>query len=1270
MQFVADGPDVPEELLQAHEEGRVVFFCGAGISYPAGLPGFKGLVNKIYDLAETTKTAIEQEAFNSEKYDAVLDLLERRIPGQRKTVRSALANALKPNLRLKGATDTHAALLKLARTRSGPLRLVTTNFDRLFDTAAKRSDQKFQTYTAPMLPIPKKSRWDGLVFLHGVLPKPADENALNRLVITSGDFGLAYLTERWAARFVSELFRNYIVCFIGYSINDPVLRYMMDALAADRMQGEITPKAWAFGDCEPGHEARKTTEWEAKGVTPILYDVDTVTHDHFRLHKTLLAWSETYRDGITGKKQLVSVNALARPSASTKEDNFVGRMLWALSDKTGAPARQFAEFNPAPPLEWLTEAFSHPGFKHSDLNRFGVSTPQEVDEKLQFSLVDRPPPHTMAPRMRLASGDFNSVRLDEIMSQLAHWLVRHLNDPQLILWIVAQGGVMHSHLGSLVEDRLSHLASLQRDSKSLDLKEIITHSPNAIPTPEMEVLWRILLSGRVKSPWQRADLYRWLDRAKKGGMTLLLRLELRELLAPKVLLKMPIRWGEQSSDTSGPKRIKDSVGWELALAANNVHSTLKGLIRTDFGEYLPGLVHDFEHLLMEALDLLSVLGEANERYDRSHWDLPSVTPHPQNRGFRDWVTLIELLRDAWQAIRQEHPARASQIAMRWFDVPYPTFKRLALYAASQDKCIAAKLWASWLTADNGWLLWTPGARREVLRLLVMQGSQLSGAAGAQLQRAILKGPPRAVFRDDIEPDRMRDSADRWIWLLLAKLKSSGLELSTASIKRLKQLSTANPNWRLSENERDEFSHWMSGTGDADFETSIIEIVAPTKKIDLIEWLKLPSHDSSEIKRDTWSSTCRKHSLNSLYALHDLSQQGVWPIERWREALRAWCDKRLHDRFWTHAAPVVMALPDHVLLQIAHSVSNWLELVSDKIFKDEDTLFTLCRRLMDLPSDPHEESQNDEDMARPVTDAINHPIGMLTQALVNRWFISAPHDNQGLPLILSNLFTDLTDTSIPQFRHGRVILSSHLISLFRVDKPWTEHHLLPLMNWDLDALEAKAVWEGFLWSPRLYQPLLGAFKNEFLQTTHHYDELGEHKQQFAGFFTYAAIGPIDGYSVGELRAALAALPSEGLEESAQALSQALESASDQREEYWEHRIQPFWQQIWPKNRDLRTARIAESLARLTIAAGDKFPSALKTVGDWLCPLEQPFFIVHSLEESKLCTRFPADALKLLATIADNPGWHSQELQSCLTSIVQASPDLRNDPRLQKLQELIR
>jgi SIR2-like domain len=234
VQFIPNGPDIPHVLLEAHEEGKVVFFCGAGISYPAGLPNFKGLVEQIYKLIGIPIAGMERDSFDRGQFDATLDLLERNLIGQRLAVRSKLAQVLKPKLRREGATDTQAALLRLARNREGALRLVTTNFDRTFHVAARRTGQRFVAHAAPMLPIPKNSRWNGLVYLHGLLPEKPDDTALNRLVVTSGDFGLAYLTERWAARFVSELFRNYVVCFVGYSINDPVLRYMMDALAADR----------------------------------------------------------------------------------------------------------------------------------------------------------------------------------------------------------------------------------------------------------------------------------------------------------------------------------------------------------------------------------------------------------------------------------------------------------------------------------------------------------------------------------------------------------------------------------------------------------------------------------------------------------------------------------------------------------------------------------------------------------------------------------------------------------------------------------------------------------------------------------------------------------------------------------------------------------------------------------------------------------------------------------------------------------------------------
>lgn len=1266
MQFITNGPDIPDALLQAHEDGRVVFFCGAGISYPAGLPGFKGLVDAIYRLVGTVPDAIEQDAYSRGQFDATLDLLERRLPGQRHglAMRKALAEALQPNLRRKGATDTHAALLQLARSREGALRLVTTNFDRVFEQVAKRNKQPISAFAAPMLPIPKNSRWNGLVYLHGLLPGKPDDSALHRLVLTSGDFGLAYLTERWAARFVSELFRNYVVCFVGYSINDPVLRYMMDALAADRMLGELTPQAYALGDCAPGQEHGKTIEWEAKGVTPILYEVPAGSHDHSALHRTLKVWAETCRDGILGKERIVVSHALARPSASTRQDDFVGRMLWALSDKSGLPAKRFADFNPVPSLEWLLEAFSEDRYRHGDLARFDVPPRAEVDNKLRFSLIRRPAPYNLSSPMMLVSGGATDCQWDAVMFQLARWLVRHLNDPTLIIWLAQRGGQLHDRWPWLIEDRLNEFARLEREGKTADLEEIRANAPNAIPGPLMLTLWRLLLTGRVKSPWRDLDLYRWKDRLKRDGLTTTLRLEMRELLSPKVTLKKPFRWGEEEESPEEPTRIKQLVDWELVLAADHVHSSLRDLADERWRAALPALLGDLQQLLRDALDLLRELGEADDQSDRSHWDLPSISPHWQNRSFRDWVTLIELLRDAWLAVRETNPIRANHLAQGWFALPYSTFKRLALFAASHDGCIPSDQWVDWLVAGDSWWLWSVDTQRETMRLMVLQGAHLAPDARAKLEIAILAGPPRAMYRDDIETERWTSLVDHSVWIHLAKLQDGGGSLGSAAGQRLSELSAANPEWKLARNESDEFSHWMSGTGDPDYEERREIDLAPRKRQDLVNWLKRPPPTRRFFYEDNWRETCRTRFFHCAYALCDLAGEGLWPVDRWREALQAWGEEGQVLRSWRFAAPLVRTMPDEVLQETAHSITWWLEVTSKSIDRHETFFLDLCRRILLLSH------QDDVGTDQPVTKAINHPIGHVTQALLNLWFKREPNDNDTLPDNMEPFFTQLCDTSQGQFRHGRVLLASRLIALFRVDRPWTEKHLLPLFDWAAYPAEAKAVWEGFLWSPRLYQPLLIAFKTQFLATAHHYAQLGEHGRQFAAFLTYAGLDPVEGYVPQDFQAALGVLPQEGLQESAQALVQALEGAGEQCEENWRNRVQPFWQDIWPKSQQLASNGIAESLARLSIAARGEFPSALSAVLDWLRPIEHPDYVIHRLHESGLAGRFPADALRLLNAVLDDQPWVPRELGQCLDAISLASPALLQDHRHRRLTEYAR
>lgn len=616
-------------------------------------------------------------------------------------------------------------------------------------------------------------------------------------------------------------------------------------------------------------------------------------------------------------------------------------------------------------------------------------------------------------------------------------------------------------------------------------------------------------------------------------------------------------------------------------------------------------------------------------------------------------------------------AHATRIAQNWFELPYPTFKRMAFFAASHQDCISPEQWVNWLLDDGCWWLWSTDTGREVLRLFVLQGRNLKGDSQVRLEAAILAGPLRDMYQSDIELERWKYLVDRSIWLHLAKLNASGLTLGAPAAERFENLSNAYPKWQLAANERDEFSHWMSGTGDPDYESSRDVEIAPRKRKELVSWLTIMQPDRSPFSEDTWRDVCRNRFFHSFYALWDLAVVGVWPAERWREALQVWSEEGMLLRSWRYAAPIVQTMPDNVIQEIVNALTWWIDTVSKSIIQPDQILLNLCQRVLDLPLDEgtgmmRKGVLNDQ----PVTEAINHPVGRVTQALINICFNRNPNDNAFLSDDIEPLFTKICDVSVVRFRHGRVILGSRLISIFRVDRSWTEQFLLPLLNWD-NPWEAKAVWEGFLWSPRLYQPLLIAFKSQFLESAKHYAELGDHRQQFAAFLTYAALGPTEGYTMDEFRSALSVLPQEGLEESAQALFQALEVVAGQREDYWKNRVEPFWHHAWPKSRDLATPRIAESLTRLVIAARSEFPTALEEIQDWLQPIDHPYYILHLLQESGLCKQFQTHALKLLDSIIDDQKWWPpKELGQCLDQIVENSTELKRDARYIRLQSYLR
>lgn len=324
MQLIANGPDIPAAVLHSQEEGKLVFFCGAGISMPSGLPSFKRLVEDVRDQLGAAFTPQEKREFDAEAYDRVLGMFESDarfgIKARQKVVKR-LATVDNPQL------GVHQSLLTLARRPDGARQLVTTNFDNLFQIAEPDCHAK----AAPELPIPKPGKWDGLVHLHGRIV-PADPDG-RKLVFTSADFGVAYLVERWAARFVSELFQQFDVAFVGYSVNDPVMRYLVDAVAVERHLDRRLHTAYAFAECQPDNSEEVAQEWRARGIEPILYNPQD---GHAALRDTLAVWASKFNGGLLSKTTLVSELAVKEPEALPREEH--EHFGWAIGDPSGAPA--------------------------------------------------------------------------------------------------------------------------------------------------------------------------------------------------------------------------------------------------------------------------------------------------------------------------------------------------------------------------------------------------------------------------------------------------------------------------------------------------------------------------------------------------------------------------------------------------------------------------------------------------------------------------------------------------------------------------------------------------------------------------------------------------------------------------------------------------------------------------------------------------------------------------------------------------------------------
>lgn len=333
LRFSPTGPEFPAELIDALLAGDVVFLCGTGISAPQ-LPTFAHLVDRIFAALSVDKEPSEELAYGAGRYEEVLGSLARRLADPAQMLKEAANQLAVPD---EPHLEQHRTILRLSRDLANRVLIVTTNFDTLLERTMAEleagADISAESFAGQALPAPGSPSFSGIIHLHGRLEDESLSLEATPLVLTSADYGDAYMRSGWASRFLFDLARCKTIVLVGYSAGDAPVRYFLNVLEADRARFPDLKPVYALDSYvdDPG-EAEKP--WGTVAVTPIPYsktNPETGETDHAPLWRDLASLAElAERPKPTRTERLRKI--LAEP-ASDLTDSLLAELRWLIAGR-------------------------------------------------------------------------------------------------------------------------------------------------------------------------------------------------------------------------------------------------------------------------------------------------------------------------------------------------------------------------------------------------------------------------------------------------------------------------------------------------------------------------------------------------------------------------------------------------------------------------------------------------------------------------------------------------------------------------------------------------------------------------------------------------------------------------------------------------------------------------------------------------------------------------------------------------------------------------
>ena len=1257
MKFFADGPNIPDELLEARDRGNVVFLCGAGVSMPAGMPSFRRLTELVVDalgappkgtLREMLSLWDRRDISKTAKPppDQIFNLLQQEYDESEVDYLIAKQLEARDGIYL----GKHETILRLSKGADGNPQIVTTNFDRLFELA----DRDLHTYTPPSFPsLTSKGPLGGLVYLHGRIDlemRPGE--ARQGLIVSSSDFGRAYLAEAWVTRFMRNLLKEYIVVLLGYSADDPPMRYLLQGLRSmDRRNHE---KIYAFVS---NSEEDVEESWRDRGVETLVYPL--VAGDHSALWNTLEAWAQRADAPLAWQQKIVELAKRNPRDLERHERRQVASIVLTIDG-----AKLFAEADPPPPGEWLCvfDSTIRCGIEYGlddDPHRLEGNESEENpsgDHLLSLRSTDPYEGYVDLAEMPYQK----DIALPDRLSQLGFWIAKVANEP-VVLWWAAKHKRLHPILIDRIERRMRQ--------NSADFP------------PPARAIWRLLFEKfrnvpddnspgslfKVKKLIETEDWTKGVLREFERSLSPYLRTESRPV--NRIVRPPQSDWSELKLSDIG----EFQIGFPRVI---DIESDVPDKV-------LPAVYRIGRRQLELAVEMLEVVDlSAKERmkfYLRNNTGaMRGDNPNIYLQWFRELLCRMA----------ETCPALVRADVSLWpKEDPY-FFDKLRLFVWSFEALYSGEEVTEGLLSFSDDAFWESSYRPEMLHLVRDRWGQFPLEKRRLLEERIVQGPPKWSDEVDEAYEKRRSLASAKIlgWLI-----EHGCDLSQDTLSIIPELQTANPLWHAELDKRadEPYGEARGGWINSDEDPAAL-INAHVSEI--ISLARTNTSRSFENLTDylPFVGLVKQCPRKAVAALTREARKGDYPEEFWRPLLQEWPEDARPRLTWLLGARIAR-LPTEILIELRFFVFSWVENNFPRlVMMDKARAWSILDRLLinlftcgddAMRSEIYSETVAGDNQGwsrRTINHAENGPVGRVAWLLIDvveSWNLER---GSGVPSEVRVRLERLVNAPGEGADHAVCVIADRFERLLHLDPGWTQNFIVPWFDPDHPCSEP--AWNGLLrrhvWAtPELLSLLKTHFLNVFsrskdwkwsddgLRVLHEFLVQGcLWSDDEEAYLTYS-----------EVRLALQTTNDSGRVQCTEYLYDRIE----RNQVSWHDFGKPFLEEAWPKEIRLQTEETAITLSQIAGVSGDHFPEAVQTILPRLVPIcGDRGFLYRAVArdgtaEYDLATRFPEPTLVLVNRLVPNkPPERLSDLELILDKIAAAKPILRQDWRWRRLKRISR